>query len=191
MALGDIARMAQKTNIPLKYIEYNYHDTMAATFFIGKNGKEVFTVFCDHQVNVPLVRTVIFDMLGEIEKELSTFRKRKGTAQTGSRCSTANSISNQQLTVKGKAPQKVVIGRLLKPRLDIIRQALQEALLDTTGQETDVIMTESIEKWASLGPVNKKELPVFSALLCQKISSNSKRKKFLNKIEDTFFGFEK
>lgn len=75
----------------------------------------------------------------------------------------------------------------LRPRIDIIHVALQTALHDKDGSRTESILDESIRKWATLGPLSKRELPALADILLRTIPADKKRQ-FYEDIEDTFLG---
>ncbi len=170
--LTNLLRMSVQLNMACQVVECRFKDSLVLSYPIGSQYK--MSIFFHANANKRIIKMVALSHLSAIQEALLLpdavlQRSRSGSFSAGSF-------------------QKVTIKPSLQPRLDIIMNALQAALSDDDGKKSLLVMEEGIKKWASLGPVNKKELPVLADILCKSIADPVKMKQFLCDIEDTFLG---
>jgi hypothetical protein len=179
--VGRICGTGVNSNVNIRYMESDCSHSLVITMVL--RGKGLFTIFCEKEVNKRLVRMISFTLREKLEAIVSTSNVEW--------VDPSNISSTPKDTDLELLPEPVVISHSLVPILDIIKEELRLALRDTTGTNTENIMSESIAKWAELGPVRKKELPVLASILCERIYKKSRRQRFLRDIEDLFIGYGK
>ena len=179
--VGRICGAGVKSNVNIRFMESDCSHFLVNTMVLRDKG--LLTVFCKREVNKRLVRMVLATLREKLEDVLSV-----SNTELFDLSATSSTFENTDLDLLS---EPVVISHSLAPALDIIKDELRLALRDTTGTNTENIMSESIAKWAKLGPVRKKELPVLANILCEKIKKKSRRENFLIDIEDLFIGYGK
>ncbi|PID77083.1 MAG: hypothetical protein CSB24_03270 [Deltaproteobacteria bacterium] len=167
-----LLNMSNQLNMECQSVECDFKNLTAFTYQIDEH--HLISVFFDRTANKRIVKMTLLSQLTEIRKELSAWRVAESIDLTRPR----NRDYSGQIKIRPS----------LKPRLDIIRNALQMALNDRAGDQTNELMEKSIRKWATLGPVNKKELPVLADILSKSIAGEERQKQFFEDIEDTFLG---
>ncbi len=169
-------------SVQFKTLECPFKDLVTLTCVLKK--RHLLSIFYQKEANKRLVRVMALNSTNDINKLLAQTASVVMPRVIGA--AVAGSVVGDETDQQG-----IVIKRSLLPRLDIIRDALQVALEDVDGTSTQVTMDESIQKWASLGPVSKKELPVLAEILSQAIGNEQKVEQFYKDIEDTFLGIKR
>ncbi len=173
-----IIKMGEIASLPTRYIEYKFYGRNTITWLL--KDKKLLSVFYPENANKRLIKMMTLNSLGPITEALAPIPRQ--TAPPRPWTSPAGDLTNDS---------PIVIKRSLMPRLDIIRYALRAAMPDVDDDAFSAIMDQSIRKWASLGPVSKRELPVLAEILSRTIADEKKKKKFYLDIEDTFLGIRR
>ncbi len=167
-----LLRMSMRLNMNCQTIECRFKQTKTISYQI--DNQHILSIFFGPDANKRIIKMMALNHLSTLQEALTARNTISRIYQPG------NTSKN--------ASQKITIRPSLQPRLDIIRNALQTALVDDDGTKSMTIMEEGIKKWATLGPVNKKELPVLADILSKSIVDQEKITQFLRDIEDTFLG---
>ncbi len=169
--LANLLCMSMQLNLDCQFVECRFKNYIVLSYQIDQQHQ--MSIFCHTNANKRIIKMVALNHLSAIQKALAS----------STVVSTYQSDSLDQ-----DSSSKIKIRPSLQPRLDIIRNALQVALLDDVGTKSMNVMDEGIKKWATLGPVNKKELPALADILCKSIADPQRIKQFLKDIEDIFLG---
>ncbi len=170
--MANLLRMSMQLNMNCQTIECRFKRSIALSYQI--DDRRIMSIFFAPNANKRIIKMMALNHLSTVQEAFTAQNTFSNIYRSGS--------SNQD------PAQKIIIRPSLQPRLDIIRNALQTALSDKDGTKSLHIMEEAIRKWATLGPVNKKELPVLADILCKSIVESKRIKQFLRDIEDTFLG---
>ncbi|PIE64585.1 MAG: hypothetical protein CSA26_07545 [Desulfobacterales bacterium] len=170
--MANLFRMSMLLTINCQTIECRFKRSIALSYQL--DNRNIMSVFFHTDARKRMIKMMVLHHIPAIQEALTTQNTLSNIYQPGS----SSKGSSQKITIKPS----------LQPRLDIIRNALQAALPDDNGAKSLIIMEKGIQKWATLGPVNKKELPVLADILCKSIADPQKTRQFLRDIEDTFLG---
>ncbi len=170
--MANLLRMSIQLNMNCQAIECRFKQSIALSYQI--DNRHIMSIFFGIAANKRIIKMVALNHLSAVQEALATYNTLARIYQPG----TSGNSSSPKITIRPS----------LRPRLDIIRNALQAALSDDDGTKSIFIMEEGIKKWATLGPVNKKELPVLADILCKSIVDPKKIRQFRRDIEDTFLG---
>ncbi len=170
--LTSLLRMSVQLNMNCQVIECRFKNSAVLSYQIDNQYK--MSIFFNISANKRIIKMMALNHLTAIQKALIV----PDTILQASQSENFNKNSSPKITIRPS----------LQPRLDIIANALRVALPDDDGKKSMIIMEEGIKKWATLGPVNKKELPVLADILCKSITNTLKKNQFLSDIEDTFLG---
>ncbi len=170
--LCDLTAISNLVDVKFTNHECMYGNLAVSTFRLGET--YLFSVFHSQNGNRRIIKLKALNCL---ESFLRFFKEQNDSRLSDKRVDTADK------------KQEIVIKPSLRPRLDIIQNALSVALGDMSVSRQ--VMDEAIEKWAMLGPVSKKELPVLADILRRTINNEAKQEKFLEDIEDIFLGIKR
>ncbi|MGL1930913.1 MAG: hypothetical protein OCC45_04015 [Desulfotalea sp.] len=154
-----LLRMTEQLNMECVSLESKLRKLTVLAYKVDE--EHIICIFFTQEANKRLIRMMLLNHLNAIRKVL---------------------------IIKDPTLNKIIIRPSLRPRLDIISGALRNAIPGDSEKSISSIMESSIQKWASLGPVTKKELPVLADILCACIANADHQKQFLKDIEDTFLG---
>lgn len=178
--ISDLTRMSDLIKTSYTSLECGFKNLTVVSFKIDNT--RLFSVFFQKNANKRVIKLMVLNHLDYIR---NTF------VLAHSQITAEKFHMPELLGMKGQVNEKVKIKPSLRPRLDIIQNALNIALNDEEGSTSYAVMGEAIQKWATLGPVNKKELPVLADILSKKINEATRKEKFLEDIEDTFLGIRR
>ncbi len=169
--IRNLLHMSMKLDMKCQAIECRFKQSTVSSYQL--DNQYIMSVFFQDCANRRIIKMMVLNHLATVQEALTS--------------ETTDSPIYQPAPSK-QTPQDIVIRPSLQPRLDIIRKALEEALSNDNQTNSINVMEEGIKKWATLGPLRKKELPALADILCKKITDPRKRKQFLKDIEDTFLG---
>ena len=169
-----ICKVNESCHIDLNSIEMKFDESLVMIKPIDK-GSAIVTI-CDPGVNLPLVNMTTSMLVSEFRSSVNAIRKDPSALAGGSKDAAATKAPKP-------AAKKIDINAILHtgPMAKILHE-VQGALALAIGPIGEVVMKESVEKWANSGDSNPARLGELVTILCEEIDDASLEEEFRNSI---------